>query len=205
MIRKVLFLALAIWIINTLWGLNSAEASSQVKVIPVSRNEQGPLGKIVQESLRINREMNYNVSDKKVVDYTWVIINTWKRFPNDYSHIKDPRIAIALAWSESSFNPNAHSVAGCVGMFQVSYATAKEVCLKKGIPYSRKELRSNLWYNVRVGLAILDTELASENGNVHRAILNYKCGRGAIQRGGFQNARYQILYARWKRIHNKMV
>lgn len=202
MIKRILIVGVLVGFAVMLWGNRIAPP-----VKPVS-NTKGPMGEIVEESLRICRRGGYTVPKKQVIDYTWVIINTYNRFPNHYRNIKDVRIPIALAWSESSFDANLHSPAGCVGLFQISPRTAKYVCRKYGIPFDRHrlkhELATNLYFNVKVGMAILDDELRNEKGDVKTAILNYKCGSGNIQNGGMFNPRYLTLYNRWKKIYNDM-
>lgn len=206
MIRKIFFIAGLLWACSNI----NLEATRTAKAPVVSSTlppaiTPGPLGKIVKESLRIKRKMGYDVPDGRVIDYTWVIINTLRDHRSDYKHIRDPRVAVALAWSESSFDANARSNMGCVGLFQVNPQSGREICKRRGWAFSEHELVNNMHFNVRVGLAILDEELAMERGDIHKAVLNYKCGRGAIRGGGFLNARYQTLYARWHRIYRRMV
>lgn len=135
---------------------------------------------------------------KRVVRvYTNIIINKWKK----YKHIPNPYIPIALAWSESGFNPKARSKAGCRGIFQLETRTAIYICKKYGIRYNRKTIKkdliNNVYFNIEVGLAALNEEFKAADGNMKKAILSYKCGRGTIDRALFITSRQNELYNRY--------
>lgn len=91
-----------------------------------------------------------------------------------------PKLARALAWQESGFQPNVRSSVGAVGVMQVIPATRSFVELFViGQPVPRTTDG-----NIRVGVAYLDHLLGQFDGNVRRALGAYYQGPAAVREDG---------------------
>lgn len=90
----------------------------------------------------------------------------------------DAELFTALVWAESSFNPNALSDAGAMGLCQIMPATWAEWGPKVGAvdPYSAVG-------NLRVGAAYLAWLISTLNGDVWKALLAYVWGIGNVLAG----------------------
>ena len=90
------------------------------------------------------------------------------------------RLARALAWQESGFQPQVRSSVGAVGVMQVIPATRNFVELFViGQPVPRTTDG-----NIRVGVAYLDHLLEEFKGNVRRALGAYYQGPAAVREDG---------------------
>ena len=85
----------------------------------------------------------------------------------------EPRLALAIARTESNFNPNAVSVKNAQGLMQLIPETAIRFNVKK--PFDPEQ-------NVRGGLAYLRWLLAYFRGDVALAAAGYNAGEGAVNR-----------------------
>jgi hypothetical protein len=137
--------------------------------------------------------------------YTNIIYTKWLNNKTlRFKHIPNPYIPIALAWSESSFNPKAKSISNCRGLFQLETRTAVYICKKYKIKYNKstikKDLIEDVYFNIEVGLAALNEEFKASNGSMKIAILSYKCGRTTIQNSLFISFRQEQLYTRYLNI-----
>lgn len=91
-----------------------------------------------------------------------------------------PKLARALAWQESGFQPQVRSSVGAVGVMQVIPATRSFVELFViGQPVPRTTDG-----NIRVGVAYLDHLLREFKGNVRRALGAYYQGPAAVREDG---------------------
>lgn len=90
----------------------------------------------------------------------------------------DERLLMAVAHTESRFNPLAKSPAGAIGLMQLMPATARQ--------YDRSGT-ANLWdanTNARIGARHLRYLLDLYGGNLTLAAAAYNAGEGAVQRYG---------------------
>lgn len=90
----------------------------------------------------------------------------------------DERLLLAVAHTESRFNPMARSPAGAIGLMQLMPATARQ--------YDRSGT-ANLWdasTNARIGARHLRYLLDLYGGNVALTAAAYNAGEGAVQRYG---------------------
>lgn len=85
----------------------------------------------------------------------------------------EPRLALAIARTESNFNPNAVSAKNAQGLMQLIPETAVRFNVKK--PFDPEQ-------NVRGGLAYLRWLLAYFRGDVALAAAGYNAGEGAVNR-----------------------
>lgn len=90
------------------------------------------------------------------------------------------KLARALAWQESGFQPHVKSRVGAVGAMQVMPATRSFVetfVIGKAVPRTADG-------NVRVGVAYLDHLLAQFDGDVKKAVAAYYQGPAAVKKHG---------------------
>lgn len=90
----------------------------------------------------------------------------------------DERLLLAVAHTESRFNPLAKSPAGAIGLMQLMPATARQ--------YDRSGT-ANLWdasTNARIGARHLRYLLNLYGGNLVLTAAAYNAGEGAVQRYG---------------------
>lgn len=85
----------------------------------------------------------------------------------------EPRLALAIARTESNFNPNAVSVKNAQGLMQLIPETAVRFNVRK--PFDPEQ-------NVRGGLSYLRWLLAYFRGDVALAAAAYNAGEGAVNR-----------------------
>lgn len=97
---------------------------------------------------------------------------------NSYQ-IKKELIA-SIVNTESSFNKNAKSSKGAVGLMQLMPATAKWVCELKGIEYKEENL-TNVTYNLDLGVYYLKY-LINKFDNLDNAIIAYNAGEGTVSK-----------------------
>ena len=91
-----------------------------------------------------------------------------------------PRLARALAWQESGFQPHVRSSVGATGVMQVIPATRDFVelfVIGQRVPRTTDG-------GIRVGVAYLDHLLGEFNGNVRRALGAYYQGPAAVREDG---------------------
>jgi hypothetical protein len=102
-------------------------------------------------------------------------VNFWARW-----YGVDPRLARALAWMESGYQPNVTSSAGAWGVMQVTPATwrfVETVLLGASVPRTP-------YGNVRVGVAYLHHLLHAFRWNPRLALAAYHQGPHALRRRG---------------------
>jgi len=87
-----------------------------------------------------------------------------------------PELALAIAQTESNFDPTATSPKGARGMFQLMPDTAKELGVDPDDPVQ----------NIRGGLKYFRQQLDRHGGNVEQALAAYNWGPGNVSRAGEQ-------------------
>jgi hypothetical protein len=92
----------------------------------------------------------------------------------------NPRLALALAWIESGFQPQVRSPAGAWGVMQVTPATwgfVESILIGRDIPKTTSG-------NVRVGVAYLHFLIHDFGGRVRRALWAYTQGPWSVRASG---------------------
>lgn len=98
--------------------------------------------------------------------------------------IKKPaeEIILSIIRQESEFDVSAKSWVGAAGLMQLMPPTAKEVCRKIGVTYSKKRLFSDPKYNVTLGAYYLDEKIRSFKGSFLMAFAAYNAGAGNVNK-----------------------
>ena len=90
-------------------------------------------------------------------------------------------VVYAIARQESSFNPEARSSAGALGLLQLMPGTARETARKLGISYKKSRLTSDPAYNATLGAAVLG-DLAEEfDGSYILTFAAYNAGKNKVK------------------------
>jgi soluble lytic murein transglycosylase-like protein len=103
-----------------------------------------------------------------MINYTPVIQSTAQRYG------VDPDLALAVAKTESSLNPNAISSAGAVGLFQLMPATASDLGVDPFDPVQ----------NIEGGIKYLSQLLDRFDGDTSLALAAYNAGPGNVNKYG---------------------
>jgi TPR repeat protein len=117
------------------------------------------------------------VAGEDIDDFTYVsekqrqLAELVRRLAPEYGI--EPRLALAIARTESNFNPNAVSIKNAQGLMQLIPETAVRFNVRK--PFDPEQ-------NVRGGLAYLRWLLAYFRGDVALAAAAYNAGEGAVNR-----------------------
>ena len=116
------------------------------------------ISSVVSGSVKIHK--NYNKDDIKKL----IIVNA------KLTKYVSPSLGLALAATESNFNPNALSSKGAIGIMQIMPLTAKK---KYGI---EKYKLYDPQINIKVGLHFLDSLIKRYKGRVDIALSHYNGG-----------------------------
>lgn len=95
------------------------------------------------------------------------------------THGVDPRLAVAVAWHESRWDPSARSHAGAVGMMQVQPTTVKRVAREIGEPLTPTDPADNATAGV-----IYLSWLQDNFDSTRRALIAYNQGSRALRDDG---------------------
>ena len=85
----------------------------------------------------------------------------------------------SVIFTESSFNPEAKSNRGAVGLMQILPSTAEWLCGKKGETFS-SELLTNPLYNIELGTYYL-SYLFQKFGDLDTVLASYNAGEGNVK------------------------
>lgn len=123
-------------------------------------------------------------------------LNATSTYANDVTHVQktivkhaktmgvDPAIALSIAKTESGFNQSARSKGGHIGVFQLSYNTAKTMGFD---PYKLDE-------NIKAGITYYKN-LYTKFGSTELALAAYNSGPYAVSRNNNKipsNSRYFV-------------
>jgi soluble lytic murein transglycosylase len=97
--------------------------------------------------------------------------------PNyDFPSTPERAFILAIARQESSFDPNARSPAGALGLMQLMPATAKEVARRAKVKHVPSKLISEPAYNLRLGAHFLNSLLERFDGSYLLTAAAYNAG-----------------------------
>ena len=95
---------------------------------------------------------------------------------------EDPALVLAVIRQESSFNPEAVSSAGALGLMQLMPGTAREVAGKLGLSYRQASLTAEPEYNMLLGQTYLSQLIDRFDGSALLAVAGYNAGPGNVRR-----------------------
>jgi soluble lytic murein transglycosylase len=106
----------------------------------------------------------------------------WPRepLPQDQLGI-EPGLLLGLMRQESAFDQRAVSWAGARGLMQLMPATAKEVARGLNLPFSRRRLLDDKYYNLTIGTAYLSEVLSTFGGTYVLAVAGYNAGPNRVK------------------------
>ncbi len=91
------------------------------------------------------------------------------------NHGIDPKIIYGIMAVESSFDPKATN-GNCYGLMQVNDINLNELFIEIGV--------ANLFdpeQNISAGIYLFNKALQNNNGDVHKALIEYNCGRAKAE------------------------
>lgn len=94
----------------------------------------------------------------------------------------DPLLIVAIMLVESSFNPNAVSHAGALGLLQVLPSTGEDVALRNNLFWAGKETLFDPQHNLRIGITYFAELVVRFEGHLGRALAAYNQGPTRVQR-----------------------
>jgi len=123
-------------------------------------------------SIQISKQASYEKRFYNVLNYPIIqtpkIVNK-KTMPN-------PELVLAVIRQESEFDQKANSYVGAKGMMQLMTYTAKLVAKQAKLPYSKKRLTSDPYYNIKLGSHYLSGLLEEYEGSYPFALAAYNAG-----------------------------
>lgn len=110
----------------------------------------------------------------------WLYPVKYKKEINYYSNLYrvDNTLIAGVVWAESSYNANAVSEKGAVGLMQLMPSTAIWLCEKMGEEYDSNKLLQPE-FNIKLGTYYFKYLLNKFN-NLDNAILAYNAGEGTV-------------------------
>lgn len=113
-----------------------------------------------------------------------------------------PELVMSIIRQESLFNQNAQSHAGAVGMMQLMPATARYASKKLRLSYSKRRLRDNPHYNIKLGSYYISNLIKKYDNSLVLAVAAYNAGEGNINRwiksmGDPRNYQYREAVIDW--------
>jgi len=123
-------------------------------------------------SIQISKEASYEKRFYNKLNYP--IIETPK-IVNQKSMPKS-ELVLAVIRQESEFDQNANSSVGAKGMMQLMTYTARLVAKQAKLSYSKSKLKSDPYYNIKLGSYYLATLLERYEGSFPFALAAYNAG-----------------------------
>lgn len=146
--------------------------------------------------MNINKYVRYLVFSLTVLSIIFIFIFFIVVFPLKYKkdivlysnkNGLEPSFVCSVICAESSFNKNAISDAGAVGLMQIMPTTALWVCEKMGIDYNYNNLFEPS-YNINIGTYYLNYLIEKFNDK-DVALCAYNAGEGVV-RSWLKNEKY---------------
>ena len=156
-------------------------AKDMLKHLASSDIEQGSeifAGKLAVEigrydyAIQIAKQASYEKRFYNEINYPIIetppVVNK-KRMPK-------PELVLAVIRQESEFDPTANSAVGAKGMMQLMTYTAKLISKQAKLPYSKKRLKTDPNYNIKLGSYYLTGLLEEYEGSYPFALAAYNAG-----------------------------
>lgn len=91
-----------------------------------------------------------------------------------------PELIASIINAESSFNPNATSSKGAVGLMQILPSTAIWICNKEKIKYENLQSFYEPELNIKIG-CLYFKYLLNKFGDINTALCAYNAGEGTVK------------------------
>jgi len=145
-------------------------------------------------------ELN-NINDLSAADYD-LLAREVKKASKKYDI--DPMLVLSVITVESSFDNEAVSSKGAIGLMQLMPHTAKDLCLEMGLPEHNCKVR-DAKTNILIGTYYLSKLSAKYNNNMKHYLAAYNCGPTMIDRVISDNDRIPTqFYSRIMKIYQKL-
>tara|TARA_Y100000590_G_scaffold452056_1_gene594511 strand:- start:51 stop:1382 length:1332 start_codon:yes stop_codon:yes gene_type:complete len=142
---------------------NGSEILAGELAIKIGRYDYAiQIAKLASYQKRFHNELNYPIIE------TSKIVNQ-KRMPKT-------ELVLAVIRQESEFDQKAHSHAGARGLMQLMTYTAKLVAKQAKLPYSKKRLKTDPEYNIKLGSYYLSGLLEEYEGSYPFSLAAYNAG-----------------------------
>jgi len=123
-------------------------------------------------AIQIAKQASYEKRFYNVLNYP--IIQTPKIVNN--KQMPKAELVLAVIRQESEFDQKANSYVGARGMMQLMTYTAKLVAKQAKLPYSKSRLKSDPYYNIKLGSYYLAGLLEEYEGSYPFALAGYNAG-----------------------------
>lgn len=91
-----------------------------------------------------------------------------------------PNLLAALIYTESTWNPNAESGSGAVGLTQITQSTSRAIASRLGVsPFKPADLKTNTDLAIRFGAYYISQDIDNYGGDVRTALVAYNGGGAA--------------------------
>lgn len=145
-------------------------------------------------------ELN-NINDLSSSDYD-LLAREVKKASKKYDI--DPMLVLSIITVESSFDKNAVSSRGAIGLMQLMPHTAKDLCLEMGMSEHNCKVRDSKT-NILIGTYYLSKLSAKYNNNMKHYLAAYNYGPTAIDKVLSENDRVPTqFYSRIMKIYQKL-
>jgi len=116
-----------------------------------------------------------------IVLYLTVFPLKYRNHISAYAHKYQisPELITSIIFVESSFNPNAKSDKGAVGLMQILPSTANWICEINDIEYNEEKLL-NPEYNIKIGTCYFKY-LFDKFDDIEMALVAYNAGEGTVK------------------------
>jgi len=116
----------------------------------------------------------------------------------------DPMLVLSVITVESSFDKNAVSSKGAVGLMQLMPHTAKDLCLEMGMSERNCKVR-DAKTNILIGTYYLSKLSTKYNNNMKHYLAAYNCGPSMIDKALSENDHVPTqFYSRIMKIYQKL-
>ena len=123
-------------------------------------------------AIQIAKQASYEKRFYNVINYP--IIQTPKIV--NKKTMPKPELVLAVIRQESEFDQKANSYVGARGMMQLMTYTARLVAKQAKLPYSKSRLKSDPYYNIKLGSYYLTGLLEEYEGSYPFALAAYNAG-----------------------------
>jgi len=145
-------------------------------------------------------ELN-NINDLSASDYD-LLAREVKKASKKYD--MDPMLVLSVITVESSFDKDAVSSKGAIGLMQLMPHTSKDLCLQMGMSESNCKMR-DAKTNILIGTYYLSKLSAKYNNNMKHYLAAYNCGPTMIDRVISENDRVPTeFYSRIMKVYQRL-